>query len=441
MNIHYFEGAAGTGKTFNLIITLKDKLLENPLSEHQKVLALTFMHGSRRRLEQKLTEIQEIRRKFSCLTFDSFAWEIIQRWSSLLCNIDNTDYRNKSKYEKTCLQASKLLEKSVVQKWVSNTYPIIIIDEVQDLTESRFGILKGIAERSTMLVAGDEFQNLDDTNDSSGYLTWLKANSIYQVLNVPYRTNDEGLLNVANALRNGNGIIDLLEENTHSRDLGNFKLLSKPSWQLMAWALGFRIFQLSKEEVTVLTLANSEKIVEDAIQRVKNEKQVLNKKRGLKFGPYTNLRRNKKDEDFADELTSLVCDSDGDILVDDLLSNSEKIEDTGIKDIFQKWLCRRKKIGYSEFKVLEIKEVVLNLVRNRRVYRRTNHIKRQVLTIHQAKNREFDNVIILWSFGLASGVSDDYKRKLLYNAITRAKNSCTVIVLQENRINQPPFSS
>jgi hypothetical protein len=365
--------------------------------------------------------------------------KIIQRWSSLSTHIDKTDYSKTGKYEKTCLQASKLLEKPAVQKWVSNTYPIIIIDEVQDLTKSRFGILKGLSEYTTLLVAGDEFQNLDDNNDSSDYIEWLKDNSSYQLLNTHYRTNDEGLLSVAKEIRNGNGFIDFLQKNTFSHDLGNFKLYTCPTWQNMAWVIGFRLFQLVNSDVAILTLANSEKIVEDALQKVKNKPQNLNKKRGTTFGPFKGLSRSKKDEEYAEELISTICDSDDTCLVEELLTKSDNIKDIGIRETFQKYIKRRRKLGYNEIKAAELKDIILNLVRNRRVFGRLNKIKRQILTVHQAKNREFDNVIVLWSFGIGSKVSIDYKRKLLYNAITRAKHSCTVIVLQEKRIKEPPF--
>ena len=59
------------------------------------------------------------------------------------------------------------------------------------------------------------------------------------------------------------------------------------------------------------------------------------------------------------------------------------------------------------------------------------------MTIHQAKNREFDSVIVLWPYKVAG--SADRKRRLLYNAITRAKRQAVVIVQNPDRLKQPPF--
>ena len=44
------EGAAGCGKTYRLMEMLAETLEEHPLAKGQRVLALTFMHGARRRL-------------------------------------------------------------------------------------------------------------------------------------------------------------------------------------------------------------------------------------------------------------------------------------------------------------------------------------------------------------------------------------------------------
>jgi superfamily I DNA/RNA helicase len=61
------------------------------------------------------------------------------------------------------------------------------------------------------------------------------------------------------------------------------------------------------------------------------------------------------------------------------------------------------------------------------------------MTIHQAKNREFDRVIVLWPYEVSG--SEERKRRLAYNAITRAKAEAFVVVQGEARIGQPPFVS
>ena len=61
------------------------------------------------------------------------------------------------------------------------------------------------------------------------------------------------------------------------------------------------------------------------------------------------------------------------------------------------------------------------------------------MTIHQAKNREFDRVIVLWPYEVSG--NDERKRRLAYNAITRARHEAYIIVQGEDRLNKSPFVS
>jgi superfamily I DNA/RNA helicase len=63
----------------------------------------------------------------------------------------------------------------------------------------------------------------------------------------------------------------------------------------------------------------------------------------------------------------------------------------------------------------------------------------RLLTVHGAKNREFDLVLVLWP--AAIGGDEIQKRRLLYNAITRAKGQCLVLVQSARSIALPPFTS
>uniref|UniRef100_UPI0035A06C98 ATP-binding domain-containing protein n=1 Tax=Achromobacter insuavis TaxID=1287735 RepID=UPI0035A06C98 len=59
------------------------------------------------------------------------------------------------------------------------------------------------------------------------------------------------------------------------------------------------------------------------------------------------------------------------------------------------------------------------------------------MTVHGAKNREFDNVIVLWPAAVVG--SDDQKRRL-HNAVTRAKERCVVLVQASSHMRRPPFA-
>ena len=59
------------------------------------------------------------------------------------------------------------------------------------------------------------------------------------------------------------------------------------------------------------------------------------------------------------------------------------------------------------------------------------------MTVHQAKNREFDGVVVVWPHTVAG--SADQKRRLLYNAVTRARKWCNVVVQSQGIRDAPPF--
>ena len=84
MSMIFFEGPAGTGKTTSLMKELERQIIINPLGEGQKVIGLTYMHGSRKRLIEKLNGVTSLHKNFDVFTFDSFAWRLICRWRSLL---------------------------------------------------------------------------------------------------------------------------------------------------------------------------------------------------------------------------------------------------------------------------------------------------------------------------------------------------------------------
>jgi hypothetical protein len=62
----------------------------------------------------------------------------------------------------------------------------------------------------------------------------------------------------------------------------------------------------------------------------------------------------------------------------------------------------------------------------------------RVMTIQAAKNRQFRDVVVLWGPGVPGDAN--HQRRLLYNAISRAEHSCTVMVRAQQQLQQPPFA-
>src|SRR5690606_20213344 len=130
MTVRAFTGGAGCGKTHMHMAWRSVHLEGAPLQSGQNVLALTFQHGSRRRLEVCLGMLQNLTAKTECTTIDSFAWRLFRRWRSLASAFGFVNIQP-SEYERICEAASALAQVRDVQGWVASTFPILVLDEAR----------------------------------------------------------------------------------------------------------------------------------------------------------------------------------------------------------------------------------------------------------------------------------------------------------------------
>ncbi|MEW8554011.1 MAG: ATP-dependent helicase [Candidatus Thiodiazotropha sp.] len=442
MSSQFFEGAAGTGKTYNLMASLEGLVMARHLDKHQKVLALTFMHGSRARLDGALSELGSLRNRFDCMTFDAFAGYIVSRWRDLLDDVRQRQSitTGHNEYEQVCFEAAELLKDEKVQRWVSLTHPIVLVDEAQDLSSARLAMMKSLASNSILLVAADEYQHLDENHDGNEVIHWLSGNINTTRLTQAKRTNDQGLLRVANALREGQSITDILQERGRKLkyySLGEFKLVPAAKVPLMSWNVSFALHMASRMGSTAVLSLGLDNVSQQVMQRVQSRQE---KTQQGSFGPYPNLQFEQKTEYLVEECCSSINLQEEDLSIESALERCSAIEDLNVRNNLCGWINRRRRIsGQTELSKDELESAISNAFQNKRRYQRRTNITRQAMTIHQAKNREFDNVIVLWTYAF-SDASDEFKRRLLYNAITRAKRRCTVVVIGVNRINEVPFS-
>ena len=131
MTIAAFEGVAGSGKTVGLMRALAEAQAQNPLREGQRILALTFMHGSRKRLQDRLRSGGVPRGTDLCVTIDSFAQRLTRRWRGLARRLGLADLAPDD-FDAQCDAAGRLLEQHQVGAWLASSFPIIIVDEAQD---------------------------------------------------------------------------------------------------------------------------------------------------------------------------------------------------------------------------------------------------------------------------------------------------------------------
>ena len=420
MTVRAFTGGAGCGKTHQLMQSLNDHLGTAPLGDGQKVLALTFMHGSRRRLEERLGQLQALRGRTDCSTIDSFAWRLVRRWMSLAATLGFSDV-DPNQYERVCDAAGSLLQIKEVCGWVAATFPVLLVDEAQDMTANRLRIVAGLASRLEVFAAADEFQCLKEELRPNPACAWLAQVCPVEELTQPRRTNIVELLDAAAAIRQG--------EPPKSGKAFMVTLTSKPPLA-GAWLNGNLQWYGGGKSVAVITPTLGG-FARSALTWAAQNKT----KKGS--GPYS-IQWEESEANAATSFLEKIALQDVNSIASvlDLLTAQGDFRAT--RDLAD-WMDRQRRArAKTFFSKGEIEQAVKQGFVQRRRAQKSDERGWRGMTVHGAKNREFDNVILLWP--AAIGGSDDQKRRLLYNAVTRAKERCLVLVQAQASLGRAPFA-
>jgi hypothetical protein len=438
----FFEGPAGSGKTHHLIaeaVTAAKDVLVDP---NQKLLALTFMNGARHRLNLRFRDVPQLRSRFVCLTFDSFARMVVHRRRSVLRALsDQRHAPGLSEFDRTCIDAARLLEILSVSTWVAMSYPLVVVDEAQDLSPHRFRILKALGETTCLIAAADEFQNLNEDIDSSGVVTWLRgANKAVELTQIR-RTSKDGLLRVAGALRGGIAVCESLQfvegPFAHHKGAG-MKLIECPAKNTgrLAWTVADELSAMRGDAV-VLTPDMKGTVVRNVLRTVHSEAFNRNKAKGIKFGPFP-LSLERREEEDASELLSCIT-GDGPFPLRSVIEAIAALKKPVCRHVCDRLERARNVRGETEVRRERLGEIICDVLRDISRFHFRSVSGRRVMTIHQAKNREFREVVVLWPH-TATG-TPHHQRRLLYNAITRAQDRCSVVIFGQGRAKKAPFAS
>lgn len=442
MTFDFFEGAAGTGKTHNLVGRAGEIVGEGALGEGHKLLALTFMNGARRRLDARLGENPAFRRRFDCQTLDVFARTLAARRRSLITPAAQAQADALNQFDGPCALAASLLEEEAVGKWVARSFPLILVDEAQDLDEHRMRILQGLSPVCRIVAAADAFQCLHNGRDTAPLMDWLEGAGQTHRLTLVRRTNQQGLLAAALAVREGRDVKTVLTARTAQNGTtwngAGFRLLDAPATQrntgLLAWAIANDISQ-RQGSVVILTPDAGNAIIRAALNTVQTRQWPRNN--GATFGPYPHTW-DRHDNEEADALLADVVLPENASCADLRTLLTPLAGQAPIAQALSRIDRLRRTHGQAGFTAAQVTEFVRESVRNRSRLGFRQQRGHLAMTIQRAKNREFPNVIVLWPHTVTG--SAEHLRRLLYNGITRAQNHCTVIVLGQGRLNAPPFA-
>lgn len=410
-----FEGPAGTGKTYQLIEEVRARAVDH-LAAEQRVLGLTFMHGSRRRLDESFAGKTEIRGRGLAATIDSFAAHVVRRWRPIAPMIPDF-----TQFDQVCDACGALLERPEIARWVSAAFPIVAIDEAQELKPCRLRIARALSGSTQMIVAADEFQCLDDQLDTGPFMQWLQTGNVRR-LNVVRRTGRQGLLNAGLALRAGQGPVD-----------GDGLRIRYDFPAQVKFSVGHAL-RRGPGTRAILVAPGSTAWANELIRQL--------------AAGFHSPRQNVPplpiswDASPANEVRTVV---DGLCAPAEQVESAELVRRIKLLPGGQNWLSTlvssvemaRRAHGVRFWTEPELLALCERKANAHRAYGYSSQRGIRVMTIQAAKNRQFRDVVVLWGPGVPG--SADHQRRLLYNAISRAEHSCTVMVRTRPQLRQPPF--
>ncbi len=425
-----FTGCAGTGKTHELVASVAEYAKANPLADHQAILGLTFMHGARARLDERFSSMRSLVPAVECKTMDSFCLDLVRRFRyyaglSGFVEADpdltepgwqDREHRVAGGFDTIRAEAVALLTRDPVQRCVALTFPIVVVDEFQDCSGAMLEVAEGLTSTSRVFVAGDEFQFLESGDQRSAAATWMAECDDLTELTHPWRTTASPLVRSANALRAGvraTGCIPVVA--CQAGGLAAWQIASRLAWQ--GWATGGR--------VVILSPVGPEKsrFVRDTLRSLRKR---LGKKR--KIGPFLFSWEASDPHRHLSIVDAVPAEfrNQGSI-PRAWLSEQINSRDAGVRQTARAARRTLSLRGGNNIALEVFADLAQRTSRAASVYSRGSVARfRRAMTIHSAKNREFEYVAVLWPYEVMSDMT--YRRKLLYNAITRAKKDAVVIV-------------
>ncbi|MBL9173688.1 MAG: ATP-dependent helicase [Verrucomicrobiales bacterium] len=428
MSVQLFEGPAGSGKTTRLFAAVAERLTAHPLAADQRVLALTKMHGSRRRMSGKLSEVLGAGAKSECSTLNSFTYALVHRWKSLARTIRDplpieTDFAGIADV------AAQLVGHRFVINWVAARHPLLVVDELQDLRGSELGVIKELSSRIHVLCAADEYQELDPAGPCEG-VEWARAVGTVVPLVQVHRTNVQGLLDAAGAIRTGAAV---------PLEGPGLSIIGVPTAALAAWKTGAAIAKATGP-IAVISTAGPQvaPFVKETIAKVGTVRFSWRRGGSVTFGPYKVEWEADHRNEVSVSVGMLGLDQPNRVVsADEIIAHRANVPGELVA-----WVeHRRRLMGECTFSAERIRAELERAHALRRGHGTVRGWRRTGLTIHGAKNREFDHVVVLWPFQVTN--DRERSRRLLYNAITRAKRDCIVLVQdpvpKQSRLRNAPF--
>lgn len=427
-------GQAGTGKTTWLMEQLNHCWFREDRTPNQRVLGLTFMHGARRRLDTKLRESCPTLPK-SVRTVDSFSLSIVNRWRSALGlkqpvvgGREDADFVEelfgvRASFERIAEKATELLTSPTVASVMGLTHPVIVIDEFQDFHGARLELVRALGERSQLLVAGDDFQLLDSDVRGCPAVEWILARRADGSLSLErlahcHRTDHVGLLHAAACIRDNVGAV------RNTIPMFQCDGPGPAAYKIIEAMVYRRLPGAGPQSWAVISPSRSpwlDKVLTSCANQLT--------KKGL-----NPIRWHKETSQLVETAQLLEWWNSNE---DGLHEKEDRSEDASLRRHVADQVRRFARLkGLPRIDHALAVRFVEKAVHDSRAFG-PRLATRVVTTVHGAKNQEFDHVVVLWPHLRPS--STEQQRRLLYNAITRARKSCLLLVQgNEEQVRNDP---
>jgi hypothetical protein len=316
-----------------------------------------------------------------------------------------------------------LLEQSQVRSWTAMSFPIVLVDEGQDLRPQRLRMLVALSGATHALIAADEFQCLDQALRPNPLVAWLQNAAVPETLVQVRRTNVGGLLAAATAIRSSQAPVNGQ----------GFRILQPGvSVPLAATLLANAIAWRQGGDVAVITPALQGGFAQSVVARV-----VQGPCGQQQNGPYS-IRWEGTDRDETQLIVGALQISAAPTAAE-ACAALRALPPSGPAKAALSWVHNQiHAVGRVGFAREEIEAVIARNVALRRQHGGGGSYQFNAMTVQQAKNREFDGVVVIWPYQVGGDI--EHKRRLLYNAVTRAKRWCNVIAQSQNILGAAPFA-
>ncbi|QDV89900.1 RecBCD enzyme subunit RecD [Phycisphaerae bacterium RAS2] len=284
----------------------------------------------------------------------------------------------------------------------------------------RGGKLRAI--RHPVIAAADEFQDLNAIG-SNAAVDWLRSVVAPTSLNQNHRTTCADLLASAADLREGRPL--------PSRDRCKILSAANPNAAAGIIACNLVWFGIAGTVVLTPTGPDSSAFVKKVIARQQAKSIKSTALKGAEVGPFRIDWESHASLDASRLVECLNLQAGATDVDTRTLCVPQSVR--GGRSL-QEWVDRQRRVlGRDRIPVQVLQVEASRVCQQLRAMRPTSEDRLVSMTLHQAKNREFDRVIVLWPYEISG--APEKLRRLLYNGITRARQRAIIVV------QNPPTSN